>query len=570
MDINLNKEKFDLAVQNLKKKNINAAIELFEKILLNDPNHLQSNFILGTICAQSKNFDKAHNLLNKAIQIKPFFLEAHNNLGLLHMQLRQLEKAKKCFETVLSINPNYSDAYNNLGMTLINSDKKDEAKKNFEKAIEINKKNFQAILNLGLVYKSLDKTELAEKLIKESIDINPKFLSGHINLMQMYEKLNEDEKLNESINNAEINFKDIPIIKLYKGKLLYKNENFLEAINNLKDINFETSNLIFELNRCSTLAKSYDQLDKNKDAFEYFKKSNEINFQISKGKKNKNNFLKLISVRKNFFNSFEIGKWPSTKIENKKKDPIFLIGFPRSGTTLLDTILRSHPSIKVIEELPILENIIGKLSKNINGDFNKLKNINENLLTQLSNEYYENRTKIIKQEDDEKIYIDKMPLNIVYTGEILRIFPNAKFILTLRHPYDCVLSSFMQPFKINDAMANFLNLEDSANLYVKVMELWLKYLKSFSINFHSIKYENIVFDFDKTIRSIIEFLDLPWSENVLNFQDTAKNRSLINTPSYNQVVKPIYNKSVGRWKHYEKEISSIIPVLSPWIKKFNY
>ena len=566
----MNKEKFDLALQNLKKKNIKAAIKLFEKILENEPNHLQSNFILGTICAQSKNFEKAHKLLNKAIQIKPFFLEAHNNLGLLHMELQQLEKAKKCFETVVKINPNYSDAYNNLGMTLISLSENDDAKKNLEKSIEINKKNFQAYLNLGLLYRNSEKIELAEELIIKSIEINPKFLPGHINLMQLYEKLNEDEKLNESINNAEINFKNSPIVKLYKGKFFYKKEKFPEAINNLENINFKSSYLILEETRCSILAKSYDQLNKNEDAFQYFKKSNEMNFKIYEGKNNKNNFLNLISKRKKFFNNLLIKKWPTTKTGNKKKDPVFLIGFPRSGTTLLDTILRSHSSIKVMEELPILENIIIKLNKNTNGDFNKLRNINENLLSELRDCYYENRTKIIKEDDNNKIYIDKMPLNIIYVGEILRIFPNAKFILTLRHPCDCVLSSFMQSFKLNDAMANFLDLEDSANLYNNVMELWTKYLKSFSINYCSVKYENIVFNFEKTISSILEFLDLPWSDNVFDFQKTAKNRGLIHTPSYNQVVKPIYNKSVGRWKYYEKNMSDIVPILNPWIKKFNY
>tara|TARA_B100000959_G_scaffold273355_1_gene323782 strand:+ start:7 stop:1467 length:1461 start_codon:yes stop_codon:yes gene_type:complete len=486
------------------------------------------------------------------------------------MELQQLEKAKKCFETVVKINPNYSDAYNNLGMTLISLSENDDAKKNLEKSIEINKKNFQAYLNLGLLYRNSEKIELAEELIIKSIEINPKFLPGHINLMQLYEKLNEDEKLNESINNAEINFKNSPIVKLYKGKFLYKKEKFPETINNLENINFKSSYLILEETRCSILAKSYDQLNKNEDAFQYFKKSNEMNFKIYEGKNNKNNFLNLISKRKKFFNNLLIKKWPTTKRGNKKKDPVFLIGFPRSGTTLLDTILRSHSSIKVMEELPILENIIIKLNKNTNGDFNKLRNINENLLSELRDCYYENRTKIIKEDDNNKIYIDKMPLNIIYVGEILRIFPNAKFILTLRHPCDCVLSSFMQSFKLNDAMANFLDLEDSANLYNNVMELWTKYLKSFSINYCSVKYENIVFNFEKTISSILEFLDLPWSDNVFDFQKTAKNRGLIHTPSYNQVVKPIYNKSVGRWKYYEKNMSDIVPILNPWIKKFNY
>ena len=128
----------------------------------------------------------------------------------------------------------------------------------------------------------------------------------------------------------------------------------------------------------------------------------------------------------------------------------------------------------------------------------------------------------------------------------------------------------MQTFRLNDAMANLLNLEDSANLYDGVMKLWLSYIKIFTINFHTVKYENIIKDFDNTINSVLKFLELNWSDSVLDFQETAKNRGIINTPSYAQVIKPIYSKSVGKWKHYEKEMTNVIPILNPWIKKFNY
>ena len=566
----MSKENFDLAIQNLKNKNINAAIKLFEKILKEDPNHLQSNFILGTVYAQNNNFEKAYNFLDKAIQIKPFFLEAHNNLGLLNMEQGNLKNATECFEKVININPNYSDAYNNLGMTLLKSGNKKNAKKKFEKAIEINQKHFQAKLNLGVLYIELKNSELAEKLINESIDINPKFLPSHINLIQLYEKLNEEEKLKKAINNAEVNLKNIPLIKLYKGKLLYRTGNFSEAINILESISFGSPQLILESTRCSTLAKSYDQLKKCSEAFKCFKKSNEIHIEINANKKNKNNFLKLINERKNFIQNFNIKEWTTPKTINDKLDPIFLIGFPRSGTTLLDTILRCHPSINVLEEMPIIENIIYDIRKKTNRDLNKLKTISENFLIELRNSYYDTRKKYIEKEDLNKTYIDKMPLNIIFVGEILRIFPNAKFILALRHPCDCVLSSFMQTFKLNDAMTNFLDLKDAANLYDSVMDLWTKYLKVFSINFYSVKYEDVVSEFDKTIGSILEFLELPWSDNVLNFHETAKKRGFINTPSYNQVIEPIYNKSVGKWKLYEKEMSSVHPILDPWIKKFNY
>ena len=163
-----------------------------------------------------------------------------------------------------------------------------------------------------------------------------------------------------------------------------------------------------------------------------------------------------------------------------------------------------------------------------------------------------------------------MPLNIIHVAEIIRIFPDAKFIVSLRHPCDCVMSCFMQSFKLNDAMSNFLDLEDAANLYNHVMSLWIQYTTLFSFNYHIVKYENIVSNFDKTVEKILNFLELPWSDNVLKFYKTSEKRNLISTPSYDQVNKPIYSKSIGRWKKYEKKISKIIPILEPWIKEFNY
>ena len=163
-----------------------------------------------------------------------------------------------------------------------------------------------------------------------------------------------------------------------------------------------------------------------------------------------------------------------------------------------------------------------------------------------------------------------MPLNLIHAGEIVRIFPDAKFILAVRHPCDCVLSCFMQNFVLNDAMANFLDLKDSAEFYNYTMTLWNKYLNVLSINFHEIKYEDVVNNFEISIKKLLEFLNLPWSENVTKFYETAENRGIISTPSYDQVNKPLYSKSIGRWKNYETQFSQIISILKPWIKKYEY
>ena len=173
-----------------------------------------------------------------------------------------------------------------------------------------------------------------------------------------------------------------------------------------------------------------------------------------------------------------------------------------------------------------------------------------------------------KNSFTNKIVIDKFPLNIMEMGFIKKIFPNAKFIVVLRHPCDVIVSCFTTNFKINEGMANFYTLVDAANLYSKVFDLYCQYKKIFADDIYEIKYEKIINNFDITINSLLEFLDVKWEDNLKAFNSTAKSRS-VNTPSYSQVVEPLYNSSINRWKNY-KDIEKVYPLVEKWIKEFNY
>ena len=353
--------------------------------------------------------------------------------------------------------------------------------------------------------------------------------------------------------------------------MLNKNEKFSEAKNYLESILFDTKDIKNEILRVTTLAKCYDRTEDNDKAFNYFTKANNLFPQIRKVKYfDKNRYLEEIKIRRKFFKKSTIEKWPTLKLSSKEPSPIFLIGFPRSGTTFLDTILRSHPLIEVIEEKFMVKKLIDSLSQLPNGGLQGLKEIENDQLKKIRKTYFESLESQIQNKNNTKLYIDKLPLNIIHVGEIVRIFPNAKFIVSLRHPCDCVLSCFMQDFELNDAMANFLNLDDAAHLYDAVMNLWTQYTSIFSINYHEVKYENLIENFEPTVRSILNFLELSWDDSVLNYLITAKKRDRIATPSYSQVTKPIYSYAIGRWQRYKKQTSNIYPILEGWIKKFNY
>jgi len=279
----------------------------------------------------------------------------------------------------------------------------------------------------------------------------------------------------------------------------------------------------------------------------------------------KTRFTKRIDSLFNYFTKEAVASWQECR-KPQGITPVFLIGFPRSGTTLLDTILRTHSKVTVVEEKPMVDKVVNALSE-ISTD---VIHMNDQQCEQLRNIYYEELDKHIDHQDGQHIIIDKMPLNIIYVGIIKKIFPSAKFILVLRHPNDSVLSCFMQIFAMNDAMANFSNLQDSASFYHKVMLLWDRYQSVFDLNVHTIKYEEIIDNYEQALKPLLSFLDLPWDDAMRNYKETALKRGNINTPSYNQVTKPLYKSAQGRWKHYEKQMTDSFPVLSPWCDYFDY
>ncbi len=563
------KESLNFASKFLKKKNLNKAEKLYKKILEKFPNNFDANYFMASIKAQNNNFNDAKNYMETALSINPNLPELNNNLGLIYLNLNDVEKSINYFEKAINLKKDYIFAYTNLGMAYVNLKQVAKAKESYLKAIEIDPNNLLANYNFANLLKRLGDHENSEFYYKKAIDIDPNYLPSYNNVMDLYDKSNQNNELKKLINSADKIFPNNQVIKSFKAKLLYKEKNYKEVVNLLEKIEFLPDQIVQKQASYEVLAKSYDKLGNYSEAFKLFRMLNDIMDQRKDKNVDKKIYLKTTQDRLDFFSDPKISNWQPFKVLDKKKDPYFLIGFPRSGTTLLDTILRSHPSIEVLEEIPIINKFIDLLYINKNFNLSNLENINPNLIKEMR-EFYFSQIETYKKEKEKKITIDKMPLNIVHVGEILRFFPNAKFILALRHPYDCVLSCFMQNFMLNHAMANFLDLDDSSKLYNLTMSLWKKYIKAFKVDYHIIKYEDVISNFDETIKNLLSFLDVSWSEDVKKFYKTAEKRGMINTPSYNQVSQPIYSNSMYRWKNYEKEFTKSKDLLDNWVKEFKY
>ena len=524
---------------------------------------------LANAAVKTNKIQEAIKLFDDALKLNPTSFDVCSKLGSLAFQIGDLDKSINYFKKTLLLDPKSSLGYSNLGLIYSRLNNKDLALQNYLKAYKIEPKNFIVNYNLAnyFFYNNDDKN--AEKYYLLSIKLQPDHFYPYNNLFQLYDRSNNLEKLEEIFINILKLFGRTPQVLFLEGSLKFKKKKYRETIKIFKHLYIDKKDFQKSVLITNILAKCYDYIGSYSEAYEYYSKSNKITENSIKNKFDKNKYNERVTTRLNFFTNFENKPLPVNETFDEHIDPVFLIGFPRSGTTLLDTILRTHKSIEVIEEKLLVENLIDKLRNYIDNNFSNLKLINKDKIKLLRDFYFKKRNNFVEHKNNT-IIVDKLPLNIIYTAELNKIFPRAKFIFALRNPYDAVLSCFMQPFLPNDAMSNFYNLKDSSNFYDQVMSLWEIYQKSLNLNLHTIKYEDLVNNFDNTVKKLLIFLGVEWSDKLRNFHLTASKRGMINTPSINQVNMPLYNKSILRWKNYSDKFSNNNFILEKWIKKFDY
>lgn len=248
--------------------------------------------------------------------------------------------------------------------------------------------------------------------------------------------------------------------------------------------------------------------------------------------------------------------------------PVFLIGFPRSGTTLLDQILSSHPRLCVLEEKESLTDTLQDFVTTDNG-ITHLGTLDPAALGHYRQQYWQRVVAVQPEARNGRTLVDKLPLNTIFMPVIGRLFPNARYLFAVRDPRDVVLSCFTRAFGLNEAMRNFLTLADTACYYAAVMEIGIASAQRLGKSVHFIRYEALVDDVELAARGLCTFLGLGWDDTMLRFQETARRRR-INTPSYHQVVQPIYQSARQRWRHYEYPLREVIPRLQPFVEYFGY
>ena len=512
-----------------KDKKFDDAIKHGEKLLKknNDPQVL---FLISLSLINLQKFVKAEEYLNNLISFKKT-PELYYTYGNVQKKLKKYHDAIISFNFAIELKPSFSEAYNNLGNTQKLLNKREEALKCFKKAVSLKENNIEALFNLSSMYKENNNYEDLIVVYKKILGIDKKNIKTLYNLGTAYLILGDEKKGKEYfVKVFEVDKSHIPSARNYINLTKINQENqifkYLENIN-LDNLTYENKVFAFE-----ALSKGYFDQDKIELGFNYLKKFNLL-------KKEKSNYS--IKTEKKLFNDIKIffnnKNYFDIKFSKNKLTPIFILGMPRSGTTLLEQIISTHSQIYGAGELRYLPNILNKLS------IEKPINL-ANYFAEIRNYYLDNLSKISKKP----FIIDKMPANFRWIGFIVNALPEAKIIHIERNPMAVCWSNYKTNF-VHSGMDFNLTQEDIANYYTYYTDLMKFWTKNFEKSFLNVKYENFVENYEFHTKNILKFLGLKWEDQLRSYDKT--NRP-VTTASLQQVRGKIRKNTSLQWKKYDK------------------
>ena len=548
-----------------------GALVAYKKAISIKPNYAEAYNNLGNTLLEQGEPAGAISSYKKAISIDSNYAEANYNMGFALSSINKPEEAIVAYNNAISIKPNYSEAYCNLGNAYKEIGKLNEAIDFYRNAISINPKYAQVYNNLGKVFQEQDKLELAMEAYKKATSLKLEYSEAWTNGAEALEKWNKLDELDDWLKQAHKNFKIVPSdISYFQSKFLWRIKKRKEALKLISTINLKTVSENRKQGFLNLKAKCFESSQNFSKAYDCF-------FEMNLLAKKSDTYLNSNSDKffANTKNQLEQLKLKLTSRATDSEDngetisPIFLVGFPRSGTTLMDTILRSHSKIEVLEEKPTVVAAKAAIRKNgYNEIHNKVFSID--IISEARSSYIKEFRKHIKSSDTNSVYIDKLPLNLIEVPLINQLFPSAKFILALRHPFDTILSCWMQDFEINAAMANMVDLDRIVDLYCIAMETFKICRSEYNLNVHTIRYEDLLEDLKGESSALLTFLDLTWETKMEDYRATALKRGRINTPSYSQVSQPIYKEAKYRWVNYKEYLDKYSDQIEPWIQEFGY
>ena len=515
--------------------------------------------LAGYIYQQLGRLEEAAQAYRTAAEANPDDFESWNNLGNVRFAQNDLDGAIEALDRARLLRPDVLPIYSNLSEVLARADRREARQTLMRDAASRAPTNADVLAELGLAEAGAGDLAAAQDAFRAALALDPSLLIAYVELGVLLENMNKVEELRALIADAEANGVSDPELSFLKAWALRRAGRFEEALPLAEAL----PSTINPIRRAQLIAEISDRTGDPNRAFKAFGEMNAASLAAAPVL-NGPTYRELVAADAGLLTPERVRKWTSVKVKSDPAAPVFIVGFPRSGTTLLDTLLMNLPQLHVLEERPVLREVQEAL-----GDARRLGKIDSAEANALRRRYFDALGQMQPPTPGATV-VDKFPLHMAEMPLIHRIFPDAKVIFVERHPYDAVLSCFMANFQLNAAMRSFTDLEEAALTYDAVFDAWTRATSLLPIAVHRVRYERMVTNLEDEMRPLLEFLELPWDPRVLDNQASAAKREHIRTASYSQVTERIYRRAIARWERYREQMQPVIPILRPWAERMGY
>ncbi len=522
---------------------------------------LEPHRLQAMIFARREQHLEAAQVFRHIVAADPRDHESWANLGACFLANSQPRRAAEALSRAVQLRPDLQKFREKLMEAQVASGEGEQALAAARQVAQQNPNSVDAQVSVARLEDLLKQPERAAKTLRQALSAHPDHVPAMFALADLLERENAIDELEQMIKRIEQLEPEASALPLLRARLALRRHDFAQAL--------ELAEIVPEVfdrgGREELIGKIQDRLGDSEAAYRAFEKMNRANDLSTDAIARRAQALReLIDHRAELTTSEWVRSWSAPVSTPEVREPAFLIGFPRSGTTLLDTFLMGHPDVCVAEEKPMLQAVAEEL-----GEYERIATLDESAVRELRERYFAVAASHVPDVGD-RLLIDKYPLGAIDTALIHRLFPTAKIIFMARHPCDVILSCFMARFQPTATLISFHTLNDSAKLYDRLMGLWEKSRAAMSLDVHEIKYEELVADPEPQMQKLLAFLGLEWDNQVMDHEKVAGRRSFISTASYAQVVEPLYDRSIGRWKRYAEHLQPVLPLLEPWARKMGY
>lgn len=488
---------------------------------------------------------EAEGLLRRAVTKAPDDLGSRNALGLCLLRLERPADALAQFDAILKLDSSVAFVHASRGNSLLALGAIADAEASFQRALDLDAGQGVALAGLARIAGSRGAHREAREKAEKALAVLPGFPDAVMSLAAA--ELGERQ-----VNRAEIRLRALltdarlaPLERAYATGLL---GDVLDA-------------------------KSIPE-----EAFAAYASCNEQLQRIYAGHFSGGpNALEYARALTHYFErvpprdaAAEYSSSPVDSLSAGSPGPaghVFLLGFPRSGTTLLEVVLEGHPDVVSLEESELLIDSVREFMRGPS-DLDRLMRADPKSLEPLRSAYW----RLVADAGmsvDGKVFVDKHPLNTLKLPLIARLFPQAKILFACRDPRDVVLSCFRHRFQMSAPIYELLSLQGAARYYDAVMALAVSLTTAFKLNMCLVRHEDVVTEFSREMKRICAYLNLEWVPSMGDFALRTQKRAVL-TPSTAQLVRGLNTEGLGQWRRYRTELLPVLPLLDPWVKRFYY